>query len=209
MNHKEIERWHRLRNIKRAAQVIVALAVLALVTGYGMSRLFTAPSETFTPVPTPGDAGRIDNFSFSFPGAYPLELQAPSALLYESEGRVKLEKPRVTVPSEDGAKIVITAGSGELDEKARTVTASEGVTIRYGEFTFEAGDLEYSDGARVAETSSPVSMSGAGMFVTGEGLKLMVDSRKIVIKTNVRARLFGEKMTQVSRRVSMERIIPQ
>jgi hypothetical protein len=37
MNHKEIERWHRLRNLKRASQVLVVVAVVLLACGYMVS----------------------------------------------------------------------------------------------------------------------------------------------------------------------------
>ena len=62
MNHKEIERWHRLRNLKRASQILVVVAVVLIACGYRVSR-FVRPSPVTIESPGPADGGiRIDTF---------------------------------------------------------------------------------------------------------------------------------------------------
>ncbi len=203
MNHKEIERWHRLRNIKRASQLLVVVALVLIACGYMVSR-FVRSSPDMPDAPGPADGGiRIDNFSYSSPGAHPWELQAATAMVSDSLDRVVLKGPKVVYQGGAGGKIFLTAKSGRLDRKTRNVSAQGGVTIEYENFLFSTGEIDYSHEKLLAETSSPVSLESGDLRLTGKGLKVSVEREEVVIEDDVKARLFNVKWVEPNGRLPM------
>ncbi len=203
MNHKEIERWHRLRNLKRASQLLVVIAVVFIVCVYAV---FYAVRPVPDPVEPPGPTNggmRIDNFSYSSPGAHPWELQASTAMVSESLDRVELNGPKVVYHGGAGGRILVAAKSGKLDRKSRNISAQGDVTIEYENFLFSTGAIDYSDEKRVAETSSPVSLESGDLRLTGKGLKVSVEREEMVIEDDVKARLFNVKWVEPNGRLPM------
>ncbi len=194
MNQKEIERWHRLRNIKRAAQVLVIATVALVVSGYVALIIFPDqdPAKSFVAKPIDPNAGMsIEGFSYSSPGAHPWELEAASAVASESLDKVSLGRPRVVYHGGLGGKIFLTADKGNLDKKSNNVIANGNVTIRYEDFVFTTGDINYSQDKKTAETDSAISMQGTDFHLEGKGLKMSVRDEEIVIEQDVRARLLN------------------
>jgi len=203
MNHKEIERWYRLRNVKRASQFLVALAVVLMVCVYTVSHFMRDRPDMIGP-PGPSDGGiRIDNFSYSSPGAHPWELQAATAFVSDTLDRVVLKGPKVVYHGGAGGKIFLAAKSGNLDRKSRNVSAQGDVTIEYENFLFSTGEIDYSHEKLLAETSSPVALEGGDLRLTGKGLKVSVEREELVIEDDVRARLFNVKWVEPNGRLPM------
>ncbi|MBI5250761.1 MAG: LPS export ABC transporter periplasmic protein LptC [Desulfomonile tiedjei] len=196
MNHKEIERWHRLRNLKRAAQVMVVAAVVLVVSGYAASRFFHDTSGNFEAKSTGGAGMRIEKFSYSSPGAHPWELEALSAAASTSLDKVTLTQPRVVYNGGRGGKIFLTADTGDLDKLSSNVIARGNVTIRYEDFVFAAGDINYCQEKKIAETASPVSLEGVDFRLEGKGLKMSIQDEEIVIEQDVKARLFNVRWAE-------------
>jgi LPS export ABC transporter protein LptC len=194
MNHKEIERWHRLKNLKKAAQFLVVIAVLFLVAGYAVSRFVNKKPDDF-PSPAVSETGiRIENFSYSAPGAYPWELKAASATVSDSLERVELKDPQVTYLGRAGEDIVLSAQHGKLDRKSSNFSAEGDVTIAYRDFLFSTSRIEYSEKDRVAHTDSPVSLKSPDLVITGRGLRLSVSTKEICIEDQVKAILYNLKL---------------
>ncbi|HMK34452.1 MAG TPA: LPS export ABC transporter periplasmic protein LptC [Desulfomonilaceae bacterium] len=187
MNHKEIERWHRLRNIKKASQVFVLATVLLLASGYAVSWYFHEVPEFSVPPALQGSGMRIDNFSYSSPGARPWELKAHTALVSENLDNVSLIKPKVLYRGGRGGEIFLSAESGKLDKNSRNVLAKGDVTVTYRDLLFTAGHIDYSDQTKIAETSSSVALDGGDLRVTGKGLKLSIENEEMVIEHDVKA----------------------
>jgi LPS export ABC transporter protein LptC len=203
MNHKEIERWHRLKNIKKAAQFLVIAAVLLLVSVYAVSRFISRTSEEFHLPAGPTTGIRIDKFSFSSPGAYPWELEASSAVVSESLDKVVLKDPRVVYRGAEGGEIVLTARSGELDRRDQNVSAQGDVTIKYRDFWFKAAEITFSQTSLTAETSSPVTLRGDSLLLTGTGLKVLVAKREIWVERDVSATIYNVKWVEPGHKLPM------
>lgn len=203
MDHREIERWYRLRNLKKASQFLMIAAVLLLLSGYGVSRFLIQRPEEFHSPATDVQGIRVDRFSFSSPGAHPWELEASTALVSDSLDRVVLTDPKITYGGEGDSDIVLTAKSGELDRKRRNLSAEGDVTIRYKDFLFKAGEIEYSQKDLVAQTSSPVTARGDALLLTGKGLKVLVKKKEVTIEQDVKAVLYKVKWVEPGRKLPM------
>jgi LPS export ABC transporter protein LptC len=197
MNHKEIERWHRLRNVKRAAQVLVVVALAVVVSGYAVSRIFPDAEDNFVSEPIdPKNDMRIEKISYCSPGVHPWELEAATVMGTSSLDKVTLIKPRVVYHGGRGGKIILTADTGNLDKQSNNVLAKGNVTIRYDNLVFTTGDINYSQERRTAETDSPVCLEGVDFHLEGKGMKMSVQDEEIIIEKDVKARLLNVRWSE-------------
>ena len=203
MDHRHIERHYRLKNLKRASQILVLGALLMLVSGLAASRLVLNKTDDFGASRVSGNGSRIDNFTFSAPGFPRWDLQATSAQIADTMDNVKLTLPKVVYYGGLGGAIYLAAKSGNLDKKTGFVSVKGGVKIRYKDFEFISQDMDYSQGSLQAATSSPVSLNGGDLKLTGKGLKLSVEKEEILIEHEVRASLFNVKWVGPGRKLPM------
>jgi LPS export ABC transporter protein LptC len=204
MDQIEIERWHRLRNLKKASQFLVAVGVLLLAAGYAVSRLWVRSSPDPLPVTGPPESGmRIDNFSFSVPGASPWELRASKARIGDSFEDVALTDFKVVYGEGKGNDIIVSAKTGELDRKKRNVSAKGDVIIRYKDFLFKTDELRYRQDTGEAVTDSPVSLESSSLQLTGVGMKVLVKKKQVRIQRDVEAVLFNVKWVEPGRKLPM------
>lgn len=203
MDHKEIERWYRRRNLKTLSEFLALAAVLLIISSYAVSRYFNHRNEEFQSATETETGIRIDNFAYSSPGAHPWQLAASSAQVSDSLDRVVLTDPKVIYQGGEGGEIVMTAKSGELDRKNRNVSVQGDVTIRYKDMVFKSDEMNYSHEKLIAETSSPVSLKGRDLLLTGRGFKLLVDKEEVFIENDVEARLYNVKWTEPGRKLPM------
>jgi LPS export ABC transporter protein LptC len=172
MNHKELERWYRLRNIKRASQFMILLCSALVVFVYVVS-VWPRPNPSQLTSSIPSNAGiRIENFSYSAPGPRPWELHAPSAVVSESLNEVTLQQPQVIYHGGEGGRISLTSQTGSLNRKTLGVTARGDVTLKYKDYVFGSDEMNYSHEKLRATTSTPVSFQAPDLSLTGRGMSL-------------------------------------
>lgn len=203
MNHKEIERWHRLRNIKKAFQILVLVCGALLVSGVAAVIFFRPATSPMEPSSTSNTGIEIVNFSYSSPGPQQWELHAPSALVSEALDTVELKEPKVVYQGRSGASVELVSSTGRFDRQNLTVTASGDVTMRYKDYVFRSPEIRYSHEKLHAETSAPVAFEGPELKLTGKGLTLSLDSEEIVIEEDVHAQLFNVSWVKPNGRLPM------
>jgi len=192
MNHKEIERWYRLRNAKKAAQYLMVVCVALLVCGYAVSKVVSRPHVPDSAAP-PEPGTRIEAFSYSSSGAHPFDLKATEAVATPSMDRVTMKSPEVVYRTKDGSKIVLKAETGELDRRTNNFAAKGNVTIEYNGALFSADEVYYSHDSLVVHTDSPVSIETPDLVLNGTGLKLWIEKEEAKIERDVKAQLFNVK----------------
>jgi len=203
MDHTEIERWHRLKNLKKASQFLVVAALLFLVSVYLISYYLGREPDEFQSH-SPSESGiRIENFSYSSPGAHPWELQASGAQVSDSLERVVLERLKMIYRGAKGGDVVLTAKSGKLDRKSRNVSAEGDVVIRRKDLLLKTGEIHYSQKDLLVETPARVTAEGPDLLLTGKGLKLSLERREVVIEQDVNAVLFNVKWVEPGRKLPM------
>jgi len=204
MNHKELERWYRLRNIKRASQLMILLCSVLAVSGYVVSAWLVRPDPSDLAPSIPSDAGiRIENFSYSAPGPRPWELRAPSAIVSESLDEVTLQEPRAVYHGGSGGKILLASQTGSLHRKTLSVVARGDVTLTYKDYIFRSDEMNYSHEKLSASTSSPVFFEAPDLSLTGTGMTVSLENEEIVIENGVKARLFNLRWVESKGRLPM------
>jgi LPS export ABC transporter protein LptC len=202
MNHKELERWYRLKVMQKAAKVLAIAAIIVFAAGYAASR-WLAPTAPDLPGPSTGTGMEIENFSYSVPGINPWELKAVSASVSKELDKVSLVKPSVLYKGGKGGEIRLSAESGKLDKKSNNVIAQGDVKVYYGDMSLAAAEIGYSDTDKTAESSSSVSLEGGDLKVAGKGLKLSVDKEEIVIENDVKALISNIQLFGARKKVPM------
>ena len=203
MDHRHIERYYRLKNLKWASQIMVLAALLTLISGFAASRLIFKKADNFVVSKVSKAGSRIDNFTFSSSSFPRWDLQATSAHISDKMDKVKLKLPRVVYYGGLGGAIYLAAESGKLDKSTGFVSAKGEVRIKYKDFEFASSNVDYSEGALQVATSSPVSLNGTNLKLTGKGLKLSVEKEEILIEHEVRASLFNVKWVDPGRKLPM------
>jgi len=203
MNHKEIERWYRLRNLQKAAQFLIIVAVVLLLSAYLASRFFKPDLPDFQPAANADGSMKTENFSYSSPGAHPWKLAARSASISESLDNVSLVAPQVTYFGQEGGEIFLSAQTGQLDRTKNNFSVAGDVAIRYKDFLFKTNEIQYSQDESVAATDSPVSVESPDLSLTGKGLRLWVKRREVAVDDNVRAVLRNVNLLKQGQKLPM------
>jgi LPS export ABC transporter protein LptC len=191
MSHRDIERWYRLRLLKKAAMAMVGMLVVSVVLGFAISQVWTRTGrQPWETLKTDSGIG-IADFTYSFPGPHPWELAARMARASDTLDQVTLERPRVTYHLRAGDKITVTAEQGKLDRETGRFSASGGVRINFRDFLFSAEDLHYSDETHVAKTASNISLEATDFSLKGRGLRVSIDEEEVQIENEVEAVLYN------------------
>lgn len=203
MNHKEIERWYRLRNLRKAIQAVVLLSLIALVTGLAVSRYANNEKNEFKTSSVSEPGIKVEKFTYSSVGSDQWDLEATSASVSEKMDYVDLKLPRVVYYGGAGGKIYLNAQSGNLDKKDGKVEARGSVSIKYQNFKFLTDNVKYSQGLLEAQAPESILMEGDDMRLSGKGLRLFVDKEEIVIEQDVKASLFNVKWVSPGNKLPM------
>ena len=203
MNHKEIERWYRRKNIMRACQVLAIVSVVFIGVSYVVSHVWREKGNDFVAAPKPDEGMRMEQFSYSAVGAHPWFLRAESAAVNTPMNKVLLTLPSVTYPGVGGEKIFLNSRTGELDKENQHVTARGAVTIRYKDFLFSTDEVHYLHGKLVAETDAPVTVEGTDLRVTGKGLTLSIKDEEVHVEHNVKTQIFNVRWVGANGKLPM------
>jgi LPS export ABC transporter protein LptC len=203
MNHKEIERWYRRKNIMRACQVLAVVSVMVIGVSYVVSRVWNDNPDDYVSAPKYGEGMRMEHFSYSSVGARPWVLRAESAVANELVNKVSLTQPAVTYPGGRGGTIFLNSYSGELDKEKQQVTAQGAVAIRYKDFLFSTDEVHYLHDKLVAQTSSPVSVDAKDLHVTGTGLTLSIKDEEASVEDNVKTQIFNVRWVGANGKLPM------
>jgi|GEM_PF-464024 len=201
MNHTEIERWYRLRNIKKASQVAIMGAVLSLLVGFGVTQYLKGAPNAEPDQKADNGQMRIENFVYSSSGVRPWSLKAANAIMSHSSTKIRLSNPTVVYEGGKGGKIYLTAKTGELDKTTSCISGHGLVTIHYRDMKFTTGKIDYFDNKMSAETSSQVCLETKGLSLTGTGLSLSLPQEEIIIENNVKARIYDVKWVAPGQRL--------
>ena len=188
ITHREIERWYRLRNLRKASQVFVIISFVVMVAGYAVLR-FIQPSQPAKD-PDPKAINTVKKPYYSFPGPHPFDVRAKSAVVSESQDKIILNSPKITYHPDHGSEMILTAKTGELNRTTQNYSVKGDVCLKSDTFRIEAGQLGYSRENNLASTTSRITIKAKNMLLKGKQLKLWPDKKEAHIEQDVEATLF-------------------
>lgn len=127
------------------------------------------------------------NYTHVENGVRKWSLKAQKARYEEKSSEVYLDQVAVEFYREKGGPIYISGDQGVYDQKAQTITLKGHV---YGH-TPDGNQLRtevitYREKNKTAETDAEVTIQGPQYKVIGQGMLVLVDQNKMILKSNVR-----------------------
>jgi lipopolysaccharide export system protein LptC len=136
------------------------------------------------------DAG-IQDFRFvqSEAGAVKWEVLARQAHLFEGEQRARLEDVRVSLFGRNGRELHAVGDEGAIDTARKDFVLSKragviAVELNSG-YTIYTNHLHWSEERKQIHTADPVTISGHGLEVTGQGLVGKIDQEEFQVLQDV------------------------
>jgi LPS export ABC transporter protein LptC len=125
------------------------------------------------------------------------DIRADTARYQKKENLAVFEKLAVKLVMKDGKTFVMTGDHGRLNTESRDmeIEGNVGIVSENGD-RFATDRLHYRNADRVIETDRPVAMESEGAHITGVGMVVSLEEKKVAILSHVRARLAagtGEK----------------
>ena len=140
-------------------------------------------------------------------GARDWELFSESATGSQAEGTWQLKKVRVLFYNKEKVEFTVTGDTGTIDQKLKDINIIGNVTTRSENgYSFKTPSIFYSSKTREIRSPEQVLMQGprdkdgAGMFLRGSRMLVLVEQSKMVIQGTVTAKkpVQGGKALEVS-----------
>ncbi len=120
------------------------------------------------------------------------DITADTARYQKKEDLAIFDKLVVKLVMKDGKTFVMTGDHGRLNTESRDMEIEGNVSIvsENGD-RFATDRLHYRNADKVIETDRPVAMENKNIHVSGVGMVVSLEGKKIAILSEVRARLTG------------------
>lgn len=123
-----------------------------------------------------------------------LEVTAEVARYLKKDNLALFEKPTVTLLLKDGRRFTMSGDRGRLDTESRDVEIEGHVAVVSGDGDrFTTDRLRYVNAGRRIETEGAVVMENRNIRVSGVGMTLSLEEKKLALLSQVRATYGGER----------------
>jgi LPS export ABC transporter protein LptC len=181
---------------KRKTVLIVAiLTVILSVTAILAIGLRRAPEKALLKIMSDGVDLQVKNVRYTEVGDSGMtwEITADTARYQKKENLALFEKVKVRLVMKDGRVVVMNGDRGRLNTQSRDMEIEGNVDI-----VSENGDriltdrLLYRNAERRIETDRPVVMENGSVRISGVGMILTLDEKKVTLLSQVRANSAGK-----------------
>jgi len=119
------------------------------------------------------------------------ELRAEQAQLFEKDQTALLKKIEVVIKAPKEGLLTVSGDSGKMDMEGKRFLIQqekEPVLIVWGNgYTAKTSELRWSSEEKMIQTDKEVKISGPGISMKGDGLKLFLDRSELTILGDVHA----------------------
>jgi LPS export ABC transporter protein LptC len=121
------------------------------------------------------------------------EIRADTARYQKKENLALFEKVTVRLVMKDGRVFEMNGDHGRFNSQSRDmeIDGNVGIVSENGD-RFSTDKLLYRDAPRLVETDSPVVMENGSIRISGMGMILAMDEKKVTILSQVRASTVGK-----------------
>jgi LPS export ABC transporter protein LptC len=181
--------------LKRLRWIILAV-LAAIVAGAGAAALLHQPTQL--PVIKAGDAAPTDSdgrprlrglkYTHVENGVRKWSLKAEKARYEDKKGQVYLDQVEVEFYQEKGGPIYLSGDEGIYNQKTHTITLKghvEGHTSDGNRLSTSV--ITYREKDKTADTDAEVTIQGKQYKVVGQGMLVLVEKNKMILKKKVRS----------------------
>ena len=181
---------------KRKTVVIVAiLTVILSVTAILMIGLRMAPGKALLKIMSDRVDLQVKNVRYTEVGDSGMkwEITADSAWYRKKENLALFEKVKVRLVMKDGRVFVMNGDRGRLNTESRDmeIEGNVGIVSENGD-RISTDRLLYRNAGKQIETDRPVVMENRSVRISGVGMILTLDEKKITLLSQVRANTNGK-----------------
>mgnify|MGYP003816031949 FL=1 len=102
------------------------------------------------------------------------EVTSPQCKLL-GENLWQIEDAQAKLYGRDNAEHLLHSANARFDGVSKSATLGGGVTLETGTYTIEMEEITWIDSEREARTDHPVTITGQGMTMRAEGMRLRPD----------------------------------
>ena len=181
---------------KRKTVLIVAiLTVILSVTAILAIGLRRAPEKALLKIMSDRFDLQIKNVHYSEVGDSGMkwEITADTARYRKKENLALFEKVKVRLVMKDGRVFVMNGDRGQLNTQSRDmeIEGNVGIVSENGD-RISTDRLLYRNAGRRVETDRPVVMENGSVRISGVGMILTLDEKKVTLLSQVRANSAGK-----------------
>ena len=181
---------------KRKTVLIVAiLTVILSVTAILAIGLRRAPEKALLKIMSDGVDLQVKNVRYTEVGDSGMtwEITADTARYRKKENLVLFEKVKVRLVMKDGRVFVMNGDRGQLNTQSRDmeIEGNVGIVSENGD-RISTDRLLYRNAGKRIETDRPVVMENGSVRISGVGMILTLDEKKVTLLSQVRANTAGK-----------------
>jgi len=181
---------------KRKTVLIVAiLTVILSVAAILAIGLLRSPEKALLKIMSDRVDLQVKNVRYTDVGDSGMtwEITADTARYRKKENLALFEKVKVRLVMKDGRVFVMNGDRGQLNTQSRDmeIEGNVGIVSENGE-RFATDHLLYRDAGKRIETDGPVVMENRSVRISGVGMILTLDEKKVTLLSQVRANSIGK-----------------
>jgi LPS export ABC transporter protein LptC len=181
---------------RKAVLIVVVLAVVLSVAAVIMINVPKEPEKVLLKIMSDRVDLQVRNIRLTDVGDSGMkwEVMADTARYQKKENLAFLEKLTVKLVTKDNRTFVMTGDRGRLNSESRDMEIEGNVNIvsENGD-RFRTDHLRYLNAGKLIETEGSVVMENKRIRVSGVGMTLSVEEKKVTLLSQVRANLTGER----------------
>lgn len=185
--------------IKTGRKTVLIVVALAAVLSVSTIVIVSISKETGRePLKIKSDIAdlQVRNIRFTEVGDsdMTLEITADMARYQKKENLAFFDKPTVKLLLKDGRTFIMSGDRGRFntDSKDMEIEGHVGIVSENGD-RFATDSLRYSNATKMIETEGPVVMENKNIRISGVGMTLSLEEKKVALLSRVRASYRGER----------------
>jgi LPS export ABC transporter protein LptC len=181
---------------RKAVFVIVVLAVVLSATAIIMINVPKEPEKPLLKIMSDRVDLQVRNIRLTEVGDSGMkwEIIADTARYQKKENLAFLEKLTVKLVTRENRTFVMTGDRGRLNTESRDMEIEGNVDIVSDNGDrFRTDRLRYLNAAKLIETEGPVVLENKSLRVSGVGMTLSLEEKKVALLSQVRASITGER----------------
>jgi LPS export ABC transporter protein LptC len=183
-------RAEMMKTTRKTVIIVVILAVILSVTAILAIGLRRSPEKALLKIMSDRVDLQVKNVRYTDVGDSGMmwEIKADTARYLKKENLALFDQVTVRLVMKDGRIFVMNGDRGRLNTQSRDmeIEGNVGIVSENGDrFTTER--LLYRDAGKQIETDRPVIMENGSVRISGVGMILTLDEKKVTLLSNVRA----------------------